>query len=86
MLQTSSGAAASLINAKTGVLDFVDDDGIGLGKSAASSISNSGLIGKTAGTGVSVIAAGVVNDGTISATSGNARPARRADGAGSNTN
>ena len=69
-LGNSSGAAASLINAKTGVFDFVDDDGIGLGKSAASSISNSGLIGKTAGTGVSAIAAGVVNDGTISATSG----------------
>src|SRR5208337_5360427 len=51
----ASGDVAELQNAATGIWDITDNSGVGLGSSALSSISNSGLFEKTGGTGTSVV-------------------------------
>jgi fibronectin-binding autotransporter adhesin len=60
-----AGDVAKLVIASTGTWDILDDSRIGLGGSAPSFISNSGLFEKTGGTGTSAIAPGVVNKGSI---------------------
>jgi hypothetical protein len=65
-----AGDLAQLIIASTGAWDILDDSGIGLGGSAPSSISNSGLFEKTGGAGTSAIAPGMVNKGTVLVSSG----------------
>ena len=60
---------ARLINDITGVYDLTTDDGIDTG-SAGASIANLGLFEKTGGSGSSVIAASLVNNGTIEIDSG----------------
>ena len=69
-LGDASGSAAKLVNASAGTWDITDDSGIALGASALSSISNSGLIEKTGGTGTSVIAAKVANAKSILVSTG----------------
>jgi hypothetical protein len=69
-LGDSSGAAVSFINSSTGVLKIANNNGVALGNAAASRISNSGLIEKTAGIGLSTIAASVSGAGTISVQTG----------------
>jgi hypothetical protein len=69
----SLGDVAKLSIASTGTWDILDKSGIGHGLSTASSISNSGLLEKTPGTGtrgMSVIAPKVTNSGTILVSSG----------------
>ena len=66
----ASGDAAELVNASTGTWDITDNSGIGLGVSASSSISNSGLFEKTAGTGTSAIAATFANAHNVLVSSG----------------
>ena len=65
-----SGSVAELLNASTGAWDITDDSGIGLGSSALSSISNSGLFEKTGGSGASVIAPNIANAQSILVSSG----------------
>jgi hypothetical protein len=65
-----SGKAATLSNAVNGVYDLVNDSGIGIGSSMASSFVNAGLFEKTAGTGISVVGSDFVNNGTITVSSG----------------
>ena len=60
-LGDASGDVAKIVNASTGIWDFADDSGIGLGSSSLSSIANSGLFEKTGGTGTSVVAAAFAN-------------------------
>jgi hypothetical protein len=65
-----AGDVAKLVIASTGTWDILDDSLIGLGGSAPSFISNSGLFEKTSGTGTSAIAPAVTNTGTIEVTAG----------------
>jgi len=65
-----AGANAILFNALSGTFDIADDSDVGRGSSTASYIRKVGLFEKTAGAGMSVIAPGMVNGGTISAVSG----------------
>ena len=67
-LGDSSNVAALLTNAGTYVI--AADVGIASAGSAASTLTNTGLLEKTAATGRSLIAAAVVNSGTIIAGSG----------------
>jgi hypothetical protein len=66
----SSSNAASAVIDKGAVYDLTADVGIVRGSSAASGVINDGLLEKTAGTGTSVISAKLINDGTITVTSG----------------
>jgi hypothetical protein len=66
---TSANAAKAVITA-AGIYDLVADVGIARGSSAASTLTNSGLFEKTAGTGTSEVSVDFVNDGTITVTSG----------------
>ena len=52
-----------LVNAPTGILDFQSDAGVAYVTANALGITNQGLIEKTAGTGVSVLAGTFFNDG-----------------------
>jgi hypothetical protein len=61
----SSGAAAALTIAASGVYAIADDSGIDLGANAASTIYNFGTFGKTAMTGASVVAVDVRSSGTL---------------------
>jgi hypothetical protein len=65
-----AGDVATLVIASTGTWDILEDSTIGLGGSAPSFISNSGLFEKTGGTGTSAIAPAVTNAGTIEVTAG----------------
>jgi hypothetical protein len=67
-LGDASGGVALLDNGGTWLL--ADDDGIALGGTSSSSVFNKGLIEKTGGTGASLIAPLVINDGVVEATSG----------------
>ncbi len=63
--------AATAVIGAGGVWDLTADSaGVGRGASAASQFINNGLFEKTAGTGVSVVSARFVNNGTITVTSG----------------
>ena len=70
----ASGDNAILFNTSAATYDILDDSGIGLGASTASTIKNTGLFEKTGvttgGTGTSVIAPAVTNTGTIEVTAG----------------
>ena len=66
----SSGSAATLLNAAAGTYDLLDDSGVGLGSSAASSMSNYGLFEKTGGSGESVIAPKFLNGHNVLDSSG----------------
>ena len=55
----------SVILDNVGTYDITDDSGISDGSSTTSNIENAGLFEKTGGTGTSVIAPSVTNDGTI---------------------
>jgi hypothetical protein len=68
-LGDASDGAVKLTNAKAGVYDITDDNGVAVGNASAS-IANVGIFEKTAGSGDSVIAPGIVNTGLISAASG----------------
>ena len=76
----ASGDEAILFNTSAATYDILDDSGIGLGASTASTIKNTGLFEKTGvttgGTGTSVIAPAVTNTGTIEVTRRNTRSAR----------
>ncbi len=65
----TANAAAAAIGA-TGTYDLIADAGVGVGASAASTLTNAGLFEKTAGSGVSVVSVDFVNNGTITVTSG----------------
>ncbi len=67
-LGDSSNVAVNLTN--TGTYVIAGDVGIASAGSAASTLTNTGLLEKTATTGRSLIAAAVVNSGTINAASG----------------
>ena len=69
-LGDASGGSAELVNSSAGTWDIADDSGIGLGASASSSITNSGLFEKTGGTGTSAIAANFANAHDILVSSG----------------
>ena len=69
-LGISAGNAATLKIASTGTWNILDDSGIERGLSTSSSISNSGLLEKTEGTGTSAIAPKVTNNGTVLVSSG----------------
>ena len=60
----------SVILDNMGTYDITDDSGISDGSSTTSDIENAGLFEKTGGTGTSVIAPSVTNDGTIIRSSG----------------
>ena len=64
-LGDSSGAQVSLVNAASGVIDIINNNGVKLGNGAAATISNVGLIEKTGGGGLSVISPSVNGAGTI---------------------
>ncbi len=68
----ASGDKAILFNTSAATYDILDDSGIGLGASTASTIKNTGLFEKTGvttgGTRTSVIAPAVTNTGTIEVT------------------
>ena len=81
----ASGDAANLINASTGTWDIIDDSGIGLGASASSSITNSGLFEKTDGTGTSAIAASFANAHDVLVSSGTLDFEGTVTGAGTDT-
>jgi hypothetical protein len=63
ILGDAAGDVARLTIASTGTWDILDDSVIGRGTSASSSITNSGLLEKTRGTGVSAITPKVTNNG-----------------------
>ena len=65
-----AGDLAQLVIASTGAWDLLGDSGIGLGGSAPSLISNSGLLEKTGGTGTSAIAPQLLNKGSVLVSSG----------------
>ena len=69
-LGDASGDVASLLNVSTGTWDITDDSGVGLGSSALSSITNSGLFEKTGGTNTSVIAPNFANAYDVLVSSG----------------
>ena len=69
-LGDAAGEVARLTIASTGTWDILDDSGIARGKSTASAITNSGLLEKTGGTGTSVVAPKVTNNGTVIVSSG----------------
>jgi hypothetical protein len=66
----AAGDVARLQIASGAAWDILDDSGIGLGSSTASSIGNSGLLEKTGGTGTSTIAPNVANNGSVLVSSG----------------
>jgi hypothetical protein len=65
-----AGDIGKLVIASTGTWDILDASGIGLGSSASSLITNSGLFEKTGGSGTSAIAPQLVNNGSVLASSG----------------
>jgi hypothetical protein len=67
----AAGDVAKLTIASTGTWNILDNSGIGLGSSALSSITNAGLFEKTGGTGTSVIAPKIANNGVNTSTGGN---------------
>src|SRR6185437_818995 len=66
----AASAVARLQIASGAAWDILDDSGIGLGSSTASSIGNSGLLEKTGGTGTSTITPNVANNGSVLVSSG----------------
>jgi fibronectin-binding autotransporter adhesin len=66
----ASGDKATLDNRAKATYDILDDSGIDRGSSSASTITNSGKLEKTGGTGTSAIAPAVTNAGTIKVSSG----------------
>ena len=70
ILGDASGDVTTLANTSTAAWYFAGDCGILLGNSAVSTITNSGLIEKSSGVGVSHIAPGIANSGTLEVVSG----------------
>ena len=70
VLGDAAGDLAKLRIASTGSWDILDNSGITYGASASSSIANSGLLEKTAGTGTSAITPNITNSGTVLVSSG----------------
>ena len=81
----SSGSAATLLNAAAGTYDLLDNSGVGLGSSAASSMSNYGLFEKTGGSGESVIAPKFLNGHNVLDSSGTLDFQAAVTGTGTNT-
>jgi fibronectin-binding autotransporter adhesin len=69
-LGAAIGDTATLINAKAGVYDMTDDNGIKLGGSLGASIANAGIIEKTGGGGDSLVQPNIKNTGLMKVTAG----------------
>ena len=66
----ASGNVAKAIIGSAGTWNILDDSAINRGSSASSSLTNSGMLEKTGGTGTSLIAPNVTNNGEIAVSSG----------------
>ena len=69
-LGASSGLAVTLTNTSQGTWNIANDNGVALGAASAATFSNAGLLEKSAGAGVSVIAASLSDSGTLTAATG----------------
>jgi autotransporter passenger strand-loop-strand repeat protein len=67
-LGASSGVA--ITNTSLGTWNISNDNGVALGAASVATISNAGLLEKSAGSGVSVIAASLSDSGTLTALTG----------------
>jgi hypothetical protein len=84
-LGNSSGGSGKLLIAAGGVFDITANVGVAVASGGVGAIGNSGLLEKAAGTGASLIAVSVNNDGTIAATAGMLEFADAVTGVGAET-